>query len=81
MLSSQKNHNDRGFIKTITIIIVVLVIANFLGFSPELLWDKFFSPAIDIIWKIAVWGVGLLSSLIKIILDLFHVVSDMITMR
>lgn len=56
--------NNKGFIKTIIILIVVLIVINFLGFNVEEIWKEILYPIFmflgNIILKLAKEGISLI---------------------
>lgn len=56
--------NNKGFIKTIIVLIVVLIIINFLGFNIEEIWKEIFYPIFmflgNMILKIAKEGISII---------------------
>jgi len=61
----KKENNQRGFIKFIVLIIIVLVIGQLLGFGPVDLLNKVIIPGLAICWKIILLFVHLIVKAIQ----------------
>lgn len=57
-------NQEKGFLKIILLIIVVLLVLSFLGFNPEQIWNDYVVKAIAILWGIILWAVNILKALI-----------------
>ena len=65
-LKHMKNkNNQRGFIKFIVLIVVVLVIGQLLGYGPVDLFNKVIIPVLVITWKIILLAVNLIVKAIQ----------------
>ncbi len=54
-----------GFIKIIIILIIILVIASFYGFSPNYVWGHYLAPIFSFIWDVIVALAGFLVKILK----------------
>ena len=61
----KKENNQKGFIKLIVLIIIVLVIGQLLGFGPVDLFNKVIIPGLAICWKIILLIVHLIVKAIQ----------------
>lgn len=61
-----------GFITMIVLIIVILIIASFYGFGPQVILNEFILPVVSFIWGVIVWVVNLLVGLIKSAINAFN---------
>lgn len=61
----KKENNQRGFIKFIVLIIIVLVIGQLLGYGPVDLFNKVIIPGLAICWKIILLIVHLIVKAIQ----------------
>ncbi len=59
------NNKDRGFVRLIIILIIVLLIAAFMGYTPNQVWDNAIFPVISFIWKAVVLFVNFLINILK----------------
>jgi ABC-type uncharacterized transport system permease subunit len=72
-----KNINySRGFISTIFIIIVVLIVASFFGFGPQTILNDFILPIFSFIWGIIVWIVNFVVAIIKAAINAFNSITN-----
>ena len=61
----KKENNQRGFIKFIVLIIIVLVIGQLLGYGPVDLFNKVIIPVLAILWKVILLIVHLIVKAIQ----------------
>lgn len=77
--SSKKQINQKGgFIRIILVIIIILVVSKFIGFSPETIWTNAIVPALEKFWEIIKWIADTLYLIIKILLDLITIGVDVL---
>ncbi|HRY30952.1 MAG TPA: hypothetical protein P5328_00975 [Candidatus Paceibacterota bacterium] len=70
--------NSRGFIRLIILLIVILVIASLLGFSPQYVWTNYLAPIFGFIWRLIVAFAGFLVKLLKAAGEAFDYLLDLI---
>jgi len=61
----KNKNNQRGFIKFIVLLIIILVIGQFLGYGPVDLFNKVIIPVLVIAWKIILLVVNLIVKAIQ----------------
>ena len=58
-------NQQKGFLRLIVLIIVILLVLSFLVFNPEEIWNDYIVKAIAIIWGIILWAVNILKGLVE----------------
>jgi hypothetical protein len=72
----KKINDNRGFIRTIILIIIILVTAKFFGINVDAIWNNFLGPIVFFIWDAILWIANFLHNLLKFGLDSFYFVTD-----
>ena len=71
-------NGEAGFIKTIALIVVLLIILNFIGIDINGIWDKFIFPILQSGWNILVWLANILYGFLKIFINAFQLIMDFV---
>ena len=59
------SNNKSGFVRIIILLILILLVASFMGYNPAEVWDNAIFPVISFVWKIIVFFVGMLITILK----------------
>jgi len=54
-----------GFIRIIILLVIILVVGQFLGYSPANLLNNFFIPIFNIVWDIIVFVVNMMVTALR----------------
>jgi hypothetical protein len=68
---------SRGFISTIVLIIVILIIASFYGFGPNKILNEFIMPVLKFIWGIIVWIVNFVVAILSAAINAFKAIGGL----
>jgi len=74
----KNNLQEKGFIKLILLIIVILVVLSFNGFDPQTIWEDYIVKGIVFVWSIISWAVDILVGLIKAALASFEIIGNIL---
>ena len=67
--AQERDKNERGFIKMLILIIIVLVIASVYGFGPSVIWNDFIMPVVMFLWGIIVWIINFVVAIVRAMVD------------
>lgn len=74
----KKIDTNRGFIRAIILIIIILVTAKFFGINVDALWNNFLGPVVFFIWDAMLWIANFLHKILKFALDSFNYITGIL---
>lgn len=72
-----QKERQKGFIKIIVVLVIIIIIANLLGFGPDTVWNNAILPLVQFMWKIAIWVAGVLKPILNIFIIAFDILIDL----